>query len=364
MRAFLTPCWKLAKRSLVCEAVRTGGSGGTAARARPPGTRLALGTRLGRPATVVPAVTGAVGDLRGLPPGVGRRGPGDRLWFGRAGSRCRGWPGCGRAAAAPDQRAPPFDAGGGLAAGLSAGGIPSTPPDRQPVSAAPSGAGGTITVCAEAAPGLPASPAAGWPSAAPWPASGPPFRPPFGRRSRARPAAWHAPSAKSRASRIPRPGRKGRFGVRAGPGHGGGWPRRCSPGRARSAAGASAAARTRRPPARAAQVARPPGSAGPPTSSPLSIQRAVLAAAGDWNGRKPGEVSLSRVITSSGSQTRAVSPPPGRAGAGPGCRAGRPAGTPRTGPSGGTPRRRPPAGCPAASSRAPSPPRPCRRPGR
>src|SRR5215468_1315487 len=52
------PCWKLAMRSLVCAAVRAGAAAGAAA-LTPPGTRFAIGTRLGRPARVVPEDTGA-----------------------------------------------------------------------------------------------------------------------------------------------------------------------------------------------------------------------------------------------------------------------------------------------------------------
>src|SRR5690349_142698 len=50
-------CWKLAMRSLVCAADR-GGAGAAEAPALP-GTRFAIGTRLGRPARVVPEDTGA-----------------------------------------------------------------------------------------------------------------------------------------------------------------------------------------------------------------------------------------------------------------------------------------------------------------
>src|SRR6266699_4128591 len=51
------PCWKPAMRSLVCAADR--GEAGAAAALTPPGTRFAFGTRLGRPARVVPEDTGA-----------------------------------------------------------------------------------------------------------------------------------------------------------------------------------------------------------------------------------------------------------------------------------------------------------------
>src|SRR5215831_4384972 len=51
------PCWKLARRSLVCAADR--GSAAAAAAPTAPGTRFAFGTRLGRPAWVVPEDTGA-----------------------------------------------------------------------------------------------------------------------------------------------------------------------------------------------------------------------------------------------------------------------------------------------------------------
>src|SRR5215468_3967892 len=51
------PCWKLAMRSLVCAADR--GEAGAAVAWTPPGTRFAFGTRLGRPAPVVPEDTGA-----------------------------------------------------------------------------------------------------------------------------------------------------------------------------------------------------------------------------------------------------------------------------------------------------------------
>src|SRR5690348_18412661 len=52
------PCWKLAMRSLVCAADR-GAAAGTGEAPALPGTRLAIGTRLGRPAGVVPEDTGA-----------------------------------------------------------------------------------------------------------------------------------------------------------------------------------------------------------------------------------------------------------------------------------------------------------------
>src|SRR5215471_2348185 len=52
------PCWKLAMRSLVCAADRVGA--GAAAEPALPGTRFAIGTRLGRPARVVPEDTGAL----------------------------------------------------------------------------------------------------------------------------------------------------------------------------------------------------------------------------------------------------------------------------------------------------------------
>src|SRR5882757_3687638 len=58
-RAFLIPCWKLDRRCLVCEADRPGTGGTGSAGPAPPGTRLALGTRLGSPASVVSANTGA-----------------------------------------------------------------------------------------------------------------------------------------------------------------------------------------------------------------------------------------------------------------------------------------------------------------
>src|SRR5262249_14272504 len=51
------PRWKLARRSLVCAADRAGA--GVAPPLTPPGTRFALGTRLGRPTAVVPPETGA-----------------------------------------------------------------------------------------------------------------------------------------------------------------------------------------------------------------------------------------------------------------------------------------------------------------
>src|SRR5690242_409814 len=51
------PCWKLAMRSLVCAADR-GAAAGTGEAPALPGTRLAIGTRLGRPAGVVPEDTG------------------------------------------------------------------------------------------------------------------------------------------------------------------------------------------------------------------------------------------------------------------------------------------------------------------
>src|SRR5690242_450940 len=51
------PCWKLVMRSLVCAADR--GEAGAAEAPTPPGTRFAFGTRLGRPARVVPEDTGA-----------------------------------------------------------------------------------------------------------------------------------------------------------------------------------------------------------------------------------------------------------------------------------------------------------------
>src|SRR4029077_20187383 len=57
-RASLTPCWKLVRRCLVWAADR--GAGAVAVGVvTPPGTRFAFGTRLGRPARVVPEVTGA-----------------------------------------------------------------------------------------------------------------------------------------------------------------------------------------------------------------------------------------------------------------------------------------------------------------
>ncbi len=55
-----TPRWKLARRSLVCAAERDcAGDAGEVPPLTPPGTRFAWGTRLGNPATVVPAETGA-----------------------------------------------------------------------------------------------------------------------------------------------------------------------------------------------------------------------------------------------------------------------------------------------------------------
>src|SRR5580704_3046726 len=58
-RAFLIPCWKLDSRCLVCEADRPGTGGACTPGPAPPGTRFALGTRLGSPASVVSANTGA-----------------------------------------------------------------------------------------------------------------------------------------------------------------------------------------------------------------------------------------------------------------------------------------------------------------
>src|SRR5713226_10597388 len=55
----MMPCWKLAMRSLVCAADRDGAGADAAEAPTPPGTRFAFGTRLGRPARVVPEVTGA-----------------------------------------------------------------------------------------------------------------------------------------------------------------------------------------------------------------------------------------------------------------------------------------------------------------
>ena len=57
-RPSLTPRWKLANRSRVAEADRAGaGADGSAAAV--PGTRLALGTRLGSPAVVTPLDDGS-----------------------------------------------------------------------------------------------------------------------------------------------------------------------------------------------------------------------------------------------------------------------------------------------------------------
>src|ERR1700722_17629393 len=58
-RAFLIPCWKLDSRCLVCEADRPCTGGACAPGPAPPGTRFALGTRLGSPGSVVSANTGA-----------------------------------------------------------------------------------------------------------------------------------------------------------------------------------------------------------------------------------------------------------------------------------------------------------------
>src|SRR6185312_2550922 len=59
-RAFLIPCWKLARRCLVCSAdLAVSESGAAASGPTPPGTRFWFGTRLGRPAPVNPADTGA-----------------------------------------------------------------------------------------------------------------------------------------------------------------------------------------------------------------------------------------------------------------------------------------------------------------
>src|SRR5260370_33803493 len=58
-RASRTPRWKLARRSLVCAADLDGAGGAGEVPPTPPGTRFALGTRLGSPTAVVPPETGA-----------------------------------------------------------------------------------------------------------------------------------------------------------------------------------------------------------------------------------------------------------------------------------------------------------------
>src|SRR6516164_6641122 len=80
-RPSLMPCWKLASRCLTCSAVRDAVSAGATV-VTPPGTRFALGTRLGRPELVVPEDTGAsatsaacqpasAGDNQPAEPGTG-----------------------------------------------------------------------------------------------------------------------------------------------------------------------------------------------------------------------------------------------------------------------------------------------------
>src|SRR5262249_3392232 len=72
------PCWKLARRSLVCAADR--GSAAAAAAPTAPGTRFAFGTRLGRPACVVPEDTGACATSGRPPPFARGGGPAGRSW--------------------------------------------------------------------------------------------------------------------------------------------------------------------------------------------------------------------------------------------------------------------------------------------
>src|SRR5215470_18294584 len=82
------PCWKLAMRSLVCAAVRAGAAAGAAA-LTPPGTRFAIGTRLGRPARVVPEDTGACATSAAChPSSAGEDQPAELgTWLGTGGGQ-------------------------------------------------------------------------------------------------------------------------------------------------------------------------------------------------------------------------------------------------------------------------------------
>src|SRR5215468_3073869 len=81
------PCWKLAMRSLVCAADR--GEAGAAAALTPPGTRFAFGTRLGRPARVVPEDTGACATSAAChPSSAGEDQPAELgTWLGTGGGQ-------------------------------------------------------------------------------------------------------------------------------------------------------------------------------------------------------------------------------------------------------------------------------------
>src|SRR3984885_3582810 len=91
-RAFLIPCWKLDSRCLVCEADRPGTGGACATGPAPPGTTFALGTRLGSPAPVVSANTGArTASAACHPASAGDDQPVSATSGGESG-RLTGWP--------------------------------------------------------------------------------------------------------------------------------------------------------------------------------------------------------------------------------------------------------------------------------
>src|ERR1700722_14032243 len=258
-RAFLIPCWKLDSRCLVCEADRPGTGGACATGPAPPGTRFALGTRLGSPAPVVSANTGArTASAACHPASAGDDQPVSATSGGESG-RLTGWPPRRNQSDSTDSKmgrrfsVPVLSAGGRITWRVSGTG----PGEPAPGPAMPvpipvtipfadtrgtgDGAGTSVLASGRAPVSAAASPWPGWPG---WPSG--PRRPAAGRAGRLS-AAGHVIV---------------------------GW------------------------------------SSSPLTARPVSIQEVAPAVLGSPSGRRSTrDAAAVCVITSSGSHTSAVRPP-------------------------------------------------------